>query len=1306
MGEYINLSILILLIVLIIMLFFKRSKNFLIENFKIFKGFFIQQLQFGLKNIIDYLASIELILSKKNPFLNKLFLEDLTANRSINEKNANQTNTYLDALQFAVTNKNVINIALTGGFGTGKSTIINEFCQKNRGNEYLHISLASFKDDKSDEKLIETSIVQQILYYEKKIKIKESSYKRIDFTKPFRKFIFVCLLILWFYTLIFLFFEKINEKLIFFNGIKTNIQLVRFVFIVGVFYIFYKSYDLIKNIKFSKASPSSLEIVNENNDKTLSVFNRNIDEIIYFFEKTNTNIVIVEDIDRFNDDIAIKLYSKIRELSILIKQSKDVIQPVKFIYSVKDELILEDKTKFFDIIIPVIPITDYSNSKNMFLLKLDCFFVKEEVGNELEGESKSYLDKNFISEVSNYVYDMRTVINICNEFKLYNQILAVDKPNIDKNKLFAIIFYKNIFPDDFAQIQKQNSKLHSVFKKDFLNDDNLKLVISEIDDKIVQKNDEISQLKEVLSNQIIKDVKELRTIYIFNLIGMIHEKHNVVIKEIERLNIGYDLTTEENFIKLKTSGNIKINYDYSTDYKTGISFQDVEKNINEKLKYDEREKYITYFHNKRISLLEREIILLSNEKQIIQNLSLFELYKKSSEKINQFLTGIYTTKIYKKVNGVDLLKDEINPNIGLFKYLIKNDYLNEDFIEYVSYFHPGSLSANDHKLMMKINQNEATSFEDKIDNAENLVKSVRDIRFKNQSILIYDLFEFLLKDAQNLYLRNEKLDVFLDQIQSYNDQNSLFIEGFIEKKIDDYEILSNFYVEITKWDSFWNFVQRNFSEDLKRKVLFDILNMFSDEIGNRTLVELNKSKGLTNFINLDKDLLKDIFERINVDSFIKTLQVLHIQFNSITPDEKINDLLLKVYQSDLYQISIDNLNLFSKIDKSYNFTENEFYNSNFSFLKSESETNLYKKIWRSLNQYVETVYLKIEQNVNEKSEDVLYLLEQNDEILSLDNKLKIIKKGFEGKLENYGKIISREIIISLVEENKIVSSWKNIVTYYNQEGPLTSILTNFLNNEENYSILSIAELYENFNLFFKDKLSCLEFIYTFINDEDLSEDSFKEIFKESGQISLESNEVTLESRILFLIENNFIVLDEEEFESLSEKNVDFLVRLIEKNENDFISDLRAYSFEIEFLKKLLESKLSIESLNTIIIERETEIIETENIEILQKIAEFYLQNKSLNFTAEMFDELITSDLEEKYKVSLFNLAVSDEDNEYDISDLLQKMGDKFVNIIKEEGLSLKMTTENEEFLKVLKMNELIKNFKRDNKKEVYNITYA
>lgn len=1306
MTEFMQSNILVLLlIIIIIMLSFKRSKKILIKKFEIFKEFFIKRLQVLLKNVIDYLSKVETILYKGNPVSNQLLLEDLTANLSNDTRNS-QIDTYLDAVSFAINNENVTNIALTGGFGTGKSTIINEFCKSNRANEYLHISLASFKDDKSDEKLIETSIVQQILYYEKKVKIKESSYKRIDFTKPLRKLIFISLLSLWFYTLIFLFFEKINDKLVFFNKTKTNVQLIQFVFFVGVFYIFYKSYDKIKNIKLSKVTPNSLEIVNEKTDKDLSVFNRNIDEIIYFFEKTNTNIVIVEDIDRFNDDIAIKLYSKIRELSILIKQSKDVIQPVKFIYSVKDELILEDKTKFFDIIIPVIPIIDYSNSKNLFLIKLASFFEKENIEkeNELGHESKSCLDKNFISEVSNYVYDMRTVINICNEFKLYNKILTVDKPNIELNKLFAIVFYKNIIPEDFAKIQKQTSQLHKIFRKDF-DDNNLKKIISRIDDEIENKIKDRNKLKEESEILTIKDINELRYVYVFNLIAMIHKRHNVKVKAIEKIDLSYDLINEENFNKLKESTNIMFSYEYNPDYKSDISFKDLEDEVNIELSYDDREKNIKDFRSNKLALLDREINKLNHEKQNIQKLSFYELYENYNYEIENYLKTLYTEKVIKNENGQNNIEEIINPNLNLFKYLLKNDYLNEDFIEYASYFHLGSLSHNDYKLMIKINQNEITSFDEKIDDVENLVKNIRSIRFKNRSILTYEIFEFLLKNSHDNF-RHEKLNFFIDQIENFNDDSRYFLEGYFNRIKDDQHLLLDFYDEIVKWNHFWNLVDTHFSEDLRRKVLFDLVILYSrNEIDNKVLVELNNDNRITYCINSDENFLKDILEKVKLKSFLETLILLDVKFERINSEEKIRDLLLKIYQNNLYQVNINNLKLFSQIDSLYNFNEDEFFNSNFTFLKSNIETSLFKRISENFNQYISYVYLKIEENVNEDSKEILYLLEQNDEKINLENKSKIIQKGFNGKLESFGNVIEKDIQTLLIEKNKIFASWKNILEYYSWESSFDPFLNNYLNDNTNYSNLSIIGLLNEQSTLFDNSDSCTDFIYKLVNNVNLSEDSFQTIFSESGELVLRSKGISIDSRILFLEEKTFFQLDVEEFDTLLEKNKDVLVKLIETYEDDFISDLDTYSFDIVFLEKLLESKLTIESLNAIIVEKEHDIIGNENLDFLKKISEFYVKNPSANFTSEMFEGLISSGLEEKYVIAMFNLAYSDENNNYDITDILSKMGDKFTDIINEENVSFDVNSQNETFLKILEENNIISSFIKNKKEKIYTTVY-
>lgn len=106
---------------------------------------------------------------------------------------------YLKALLWALKNRrkeNIKNIALTGPYGSGKSSILRTFQKYYKGEDlkFLEISLATFKEEnpKVDEngdkiepdkdqllRLIETSILEQIFYHEEDDKVPDSRFKKI-----------------------------------------------------------------------------------------------------------------------------------------------------------------------------------------------------------------------------------------------------------------------------------------------------------------------------------------------------------------------------------------------------------------------------------------------------------------------------------------------------------------------------------------------------------------------------------------------------------------------------------------------------------------------------------------------------------------------------------------------------------------------------------------------------------------------------------------------------------------------------------------------------------------------------------------------------------------------------------------------------------------------------------------------------------------------------------------------------------------------------------------------------------------------
>ena len=66
-----------------------------------------------------------------------------------------------------------------------------------------------------------------------------------------------------------------------------------------------------------------------------SIFNQHLDEILYFFQCTKYNTVIIEDLDRFDTP---DIFLKLRELNFLLNQSNIIERKIKFVYAIKDDM--------------------------------------------------------------------------------------------------------------------------------------------------------------------------------------------------------------------------------------------------------------------------------------------------------------------------------------------------------------------------------------------------------------------------------------------------------------------------------------------------------------------------------------------------------------------------------------------------------------------------------------------------------------------------------------------------------------------------------------------------------------------------------------------------------------------------------------------------------------------------------------------------------------------------------------------------------------------------------------------------------
>jgi hypothetical protein len=379
---------------------------------------------------------------------------------------ADRDGLYAKALDFAMQNSAIRNIALTGPYGSGKTSVIKTY-EKNTHYRFLNVSLATFSDPKITDKLddeapadevtvkIERSILQQMLYGTDSSALPYSRFKRIS--KPRLLNTNAACFTLWVIACGYLYHE--GQEILSIESLESLKPLWGFVSLFVVSYFAQLVSRALKASHSLSVKRLSLQGGEVELDKTpeSSILNKHLDEIIYFFEENDYDAVVFEDLDRFGSP---EIFIKLREINKIINdrprrrvvsRKLKLSQPLKFLYAIKDDVFLnKDRAKFFDFITPIIPIINNSNSREMFT---ECILPKD---------AGIKISSRFLSEVSLYLDDFRLIKNISNEFLIYRGKIGGD-PSLDK--LLAMIVYKNIYPKDFEELHHGRGALYDVVEQ-------------------------------------------------------------------------------------------------------------------------------------------------------------------------------------------------------------------------------------------------------------------------------------------------------------------------------------------------------------------------------------------------------------------------------------------------------------------------------------------------------------------------------------------------------------------------------------------------------------------------------------------------------------------------------------------------------------------------------------------------------------------------------------------------------------------------------------------------------------------------
>jgi hypothetical protein len=716
-------------------------------------------------------------------------------------KNIDGHSVYVDDIAEAVRNDDILNIALTGSYGSGKSSILRDFKDSTKKNKVVQISFSSLganiqgyinkSEDDEHEKLnnltnlIQKEIVKQILFKEKYKNIPYSKYKRVS--SPRLPLVFLNTSLISFVLLAVSFANGWLAQLFKVAAISElwwQIALCVDLFIISTSLIAIFVLTLSGKIRIDKIGASSISLSLSGNT---SYFDEYLDEIIYFFEAGRYNVVIFEDIDRFE---SLYIFETLRQLNTILNNSEQIKQPVTFIYAIKDSIFAKEvvdakndhkersanRTKFFDLIIPVVPFITNVNSQDHILQVFDS----------------EYRDiiREPASVVAKHITDMRLVVNIYNEFLIFKDKVVLPDSGLSLDKLFAVVAYKNWNLDEFEKVKDGNSSIdkviaaHSKYVDERIRTINSEIRVKESTLKIVNTIAERSQ-----------SLGKILTSYIADVLRQVQGSAQSYSLNSNSYSLE-DFTTEDfwsDIIKGGDTSTLIVTYRASTGYTQNLTLTAADIGS---ICSDSLDK--TQWDAKVAEAIENEIGLLRAEANKLPYQSIKELIQESPE----FLTKL------KELDNGKVVADEVG------WHLVKAGHIDTEFIHYTSLYHSTSMSLKARSFLLNNVRLNKQSLHHKFegdDDIQALLEKMGSTYLNDKSMYNISIVDHLLgKD-------NTRADNIIANLAGGNADDLQFINVYVKEGSEVTKFIQRL---APKWDGIFTYIVGNNEMDDKKKGRF------------------------------------------------------------------------------------------------------------------------------------------------------------------------------------------------------------------------------------------------------------------------------------------------------------------------------------------------------------------------------------------------------------------------------------------------------------------------------------------------------
>lgn len=929
-------------------------------------------------------------------------------------------------------NENIKNVAIVAKLGAGKSSVIETYLdrfrtkkkidkkdykdqkgkldkktykiakkelkkhnKKVKKHNYVKLSLSTFNGKNYKEEEIERSILQQLLYSQNKAKLPNSKIERTNKPSFWKTFIFASVLTIFIASSILFGTElstiKVFEKATWTKYLFLGLMIASFGYIL-FHCIYYKSFKRIKYKDF--------EIETKNDGDSNSVINKLIDEILYFFECVDIDLVIFEDLDRLpSTDIFVKL----RELNTIINNSSNKkCKKITFLYAVKSEVIQdeEQRAKFFDFILSIVPIVNPTTTEEKI----------REIINERKSKDKTIaLSDEYIKDISLYIPDMRILKNTFNDYFITKKRIVNEnnKHRISNEKLFTLSLYRNIFPSEYAKLEKNEGVLPILLSK--------KILVETITDKLDEDNKTYEKEIEDIKSESLQNFDELKYMLKGILLGTSYRNGYG----------GMQINSITTFEGLEFD---KLTHPVYTSSRVDMSIQT--RGTIDEINFWKREQNIKGFAENKIEKLSQQIEANKKEKQKLNNLTFAELTDYLG------LEKIFNNK------HIDEKKDFNNDDydkklLNFLKFIIKNKYIDDKYSEYTHNLSSSIISQGDIEFIKKV-QNGTNDFYYDIENVEEVIKRLKREDFKTSSVINKSILENLDKVQDTIKQNN----MFTTIINSANNSWKYVVDFFAECNDENVANLVNFLIkDFTLCEKIIN---SNLTERKKHIIINAILNL-DDNISN-----YNSNNCLTSYLE-ERENITLLMKDLNLEKVILTFDSLQPKFSYLTNELCPKEQMEYIIGNNLYKLTLDNLEF--SLDFIGEFDNTLFTYNTFDYISSKYD-KVSGYINQNMNEFVSNILLN-DVIVNSKENSIFaHKLIVNNNI-DIENKIKLIVK-FDIEVKDIS-LLDDELFEKILEFNRMTSSWGNLQCVYNKKGIPEVFLNYIMNNLDKIEPIEIDE---------------------------------------------------------------------------------------------------------------------------------------------------------------------------------------------------------------------------------------------------------